>query len=160
MHLREITDYFHFCVISCRLPNISRMISTYKCSSHMADVARRNKDGNRQRGTLEQGEKVREYLVSAALCLDFLIFSPCCCSGRFTNPKCVYLMSWEWDSTINYSIFVVHSGAAGTNLTESTEFNSLWHELQLTFDHKYPPEGDFLLWYSHFRAYILLLLCD
>ena len=35
------------------------------------------------------------------ICREFLIFSLCCCSGHFTNPTCVYLTSWEWDSTIN-----------------------------------------------------------
>ena len=33
--------------------------------------------------------------------LQILIFSLCCCSGSFTNPRCVHLMCWERDSTIN-----------------------------------------------------------
>ena len=59
---------------------------------------------------------------SAALCLEFLIFSLCCCSGRFTNPKCCYVTSWDWDSTINSRL-----RTSGTNRTDASfKFNSLW----------------------------------
>ena len=56
---------------------------------------------------LEQTERRPE-----RICREFLVFSLCCCSGCFTNPTCVYLMTWEWDSTS--TIFVVRLGTPGT----------------------------------------------
>ena len=73
-----------------------------------ADVARRNKDVRRQEQTeREAGMGRKGVLVShicrepAVFCLDFLSFSLCCCSGRFTNPTCGYLTSWELDSSLS-----------------------------------------------------------
>lgn len=43
----------------------------------------------------------------AALCLIF--FFSVFCLGRFTNPKCLYLTSWEWHSTIKLSLWHVYS---------------------------------------------------
>ena len=47
-------------------------------------------------------QPIRCVSVSNLHGLDVPIFTVCCCSGRFTNSKCGYLTSWEWDSTINY----------------------------------------------------------
>ena len=147
--LREIIDYFYFCIIPCHLPNISR--NDFNLSEHITRHGRRKK---KKKMETDSGTERKGLLMScicrdpAAFCLDILIFSLCCCSGHFTNPKCVYLTSWEWDSTIKYSIFVVRSGTTGINHMSFNQFN-----------HKYPPDGDFLLW-VHFRACILLLLLE
>ena len=68
-------------------------------------VSARNKDikyiRRRKQAERESGMGRKVVLVSricrdpAAPCLDFLKL------GCFTNLKCVYLSSWEWDSTLN-----------------------------------------------------------
>ena len=105
IHLREIMDYL--LSLHAAFPTSQHWFQPYQCTSRTADVARWPKDVRRQEQTeRETGMGRKGELVCricrdpAALCLGFLIFSLCCCSGRFNNPTCVYLMSWKWDSTV------------------------------------------------------------
>ena len=73
---------------------------------------------------------------AVAFCLDFLIFSLRCCSGRFNDPKCGYLTSWDWDSTINRLCWCVQEQLGQILLILPFKLNSLWiiliwRELQL-----------------------------
>ena len=54
----------------------------------ISDV-RRRKQTERETGMWRKG------VLVSRICREFLIFSLCCCSGRFTNPTCVCVTSWE-----------------------------------------------------------------
>ena len=95
----EQTRYFSLMYL-----NISRLMWTNQSTSRTADAERQDKDAKdvrRRKQTEREAGMWRKGVLVSRICREFLIFSLCCCSGRFTNPTCVYLTSWEWDSTIN-----------------------------------------------------------
>lgn len=61
--------------------------------------------------------------VSDLLDVRFQLGSLCSCSGRFTNPRCGYSTSWEWDSTLTssrksfqiFSLMLMFVGNLSTN---------------------------------------------
>ena len=70
-------------------------------TKHLQTDFRQNKAVRIRKQTEREAGMWRKGVLVSRICREFLIFSLCCCSGRFTNPTCVYLTSWEWDSTIN-----------------------------------------------------------
>ena len=71
-----------------------QLFRSRRCKYHIFQVSVQ-RDETRQ--SCKQTEREAGMLESR-ICREFLIFSLCCCSGRFTNPTCVYVTSWEWDS--------------------------------------------------------------
>ena len=117
MYLKGFIDFLNFASLHAAFPTSQDWFQHHhQCISHTKDVGRK--------GVLVS----RICRDTAALCLDSLNLTVCCCSGRFANPVCGYLMFWEWDSTISYLCGA--SWKAQTNPTYSIfRFDSLWIRL-------------------------------
>ena len=157
-----LTQIPHFlsCVITCHLTNITRLISAHHCISwNNVKGIICQKHTERETGIGRKGVLVSRFCRDpVALCLDFLIVSVCCCSGRFNIPKCSYLMSCERNSAVSY---LCDAFTAWTNTADS-----IFMLGSVNFAHKWPTAISFreilvtfILWVQ-FRACTSSLLLE
>ena len=89
--LRGIMDYFYLASTHVAIPTSQDWF--HQCMSHTADAARLSKNVRSRKQTERKTGLGRNGVLVSRICREFLIFSLCCCSGRFTNPTCVCLTS-------------------------------------------------------------------
>lgn len=95
----ELSILFTFASMLCAFPASQDWFQPIKCISRTEDVlSRKQTKMDTRMGSKVLVSRIQTHPAAGFSHFHTLLLS----SGHFTSPKCRYLTSWEWGSTINH----------------------------------------------------------